>query len=253
MLGHGILALLQMSLEYLLGVLRLQHIKVTGQPLEVLAQLLIRDYSVELLVLSLIRIPLAAEHKSHLLLGHLVRARVHDLINELHRVDLLRHSECLGVLLVLHVSPERRLEGIYHLLGISGIVGAAQQVVADSLEIRGVGKVEDALERLDLHEQIHGLGLLMILHEVWDDDVDQEHQVVHAVSLLDSLIVLLTDFSGQASQILMSPLNEVLACPLKTVLQALIRALHTRHHPDHRHQVSELALYKYLVNNSKVL
>jgi hypothetical protein len=49
-----------------------------------LAQLLIRDDSVELLILSLKRVALAVKHESHLLLGHLISAGIHDLLDQIH-------------------------------------------------------------------------------------------------------------------------------------------------------------------------
>jgi hypothetical protein len=117
-------------------------------------------------------------------------------------------------------------ESIHHLLGVGRIVRAAEQVVANSLEVAIVGEVYDTVEALNFHEQVNCLRLFMVLHEVRNDNVHEEHKVreITLSVLLHTLVINLTNFTSKRSQVLMSPINEISAGSLKAVLECFIRA-----------------------------
>ena len=117
-------------------------------------------------------------------------------------------------------------ESIHHLLGVGRIVRAAEQVVANSLEVAVVGEVYDTVEALNFHEQVNCLRLFMVLHEVRNDNVHEEHKVreITLSVFLHTLVINLTNFTSKRSQVLMSPINEISAGSLKAVLECFIRA-----------------------------
>lgn len=79
--------------------------------------------------------------------------------------------------MMLNVCAIGSAESIHQLLSVCGVVRATEQVVAHSLEVAIIGEVHDAVEALNFHKQVNCLGLLMVLHEMGNDNVHKEHQV----------------------------------------------------------------------------
>lgn len=175
-LSH-LLPFLKMALKDGLRILRFEDIEVSRESLEVLEELFVANNLIEVCILSLERVALSAEHEGHLLLGYWVLAQGHGFSNEIGLVHLLSHAQGLGVLFVFDVDLVGSVERVLHLLCICCIVCAAQEIVADSLKVGFISEILDSLKALHFHEQVDGLGLLMVLHENRDNHVHQEKQV----------------------------------------------------------------------------
>jgi hypothetical protein len=74
----------------------------------------------------------------------------------------------------------------------------------------------------------------MVLHEVRNDNVHEEHKVreITLSVLLHTLVINLTNFTSKRSQVLMSPINEISAGSLKAVLECFIRAFFLSNHSN---------------------
>ena len=122
-------------------MLWLDDIEVSREGLEVLAEPLIRDDLLEVLIFTLIGVALATKHEGHLLECDGVFALVHDLADELVVVHLLGNSDCIGVPAMLSVNVERLLVSLEHLFRVCCVRRARQQVEAYSLEVLLVGEL----------------------------------------------------------------------------------------------------------------
>ena len=154
-------------------MLGLHDIEITSQALEVLAQLLVGDDALQVGVLTLVGISLTGKHEGQLLECHFIFALAHQLRDEVHIVHLLGDAHCLRVPLEFLEDVEGRSEGLLHLLGVGSVVGAGEQVVADTLEVVWSGVVFKFVEPFNLQKQINCLWLFVVVDELRNDLLHQ--------------------------------------------------------------------------------
>jgi len=162
-----------MALENGIWVFGLHHIQVTRQRLEVFAQLRVRNDLLKVTILAHVGGALAGKHKCELLQSDGVSALLHKLCDQFSVVHLLGDTHRFWVLLELAVDVEGRAEGLLHFFGVGSVVGTREQVVADALEVVGVGEVFQSGEALNLKQEIDSFGLLIMVNEFRDYLVDK--------------------------------------------------------------------------------
>ena len=133
-----------MCLEDLVWMLRLHDVKVAGQRLEVLAQLLIRNDHLQVSILTLIRIALPRQKEGKLFESDWVGTLSHNFANELSIVQFLSDAHSLGISLELAVDVEGGAERELLLLRVRAVVARREQIVADALEIILVREVDQS-------------------------------------------------------------------------------------------------------------
>ena len=111
-----------------------------------LTEFLVGNDALQISIFTFIGVPLSRQQESQLLQGYWVLALSHKLANQLNVVHLLSDSHSLWVPLELSVDIESSLEGMLHFLSVRGVVGAGEEIVADSLEVVWVGEVIERTE-----------------------------------------------------------------------------------------------------------
>lgn len=95
-------------------------------------EILIRNDLLQLLVVRLPVRPLSAQHETQLLQGSSILTAIHDFINHLLAVHLLSNKQGIGELLEMEVNTVCCLIELGHVLLVSCIGGARDEVLADS-------------------------------------------------------------------------------------------------------------------------
>lgn len=114
-----------MGLEnILLRVLWIKLVEVSSELFVELAELLLRDDLVQIIIIGLVRGPLSSEHERHLLLDQRVFANGHHLVNKIHVVHFLGDSESIRILLLSFVNLVSSSVRLDHLLGVSSVLRA---------------------------------------------------------------------------------------------------------------------------------
>lgn len=117
-----------------------------------LTELRVRDNALQILILTLVGVPLPREQERQLLQSYWIFALGHDLANKLDVVHLLGDSHGVWVSLELSEYVECRPESVLHLLRIRSIVRTGKQIIADSLKVVRVRKVIQSTEPFDLEK-----------------------------------------------------------------------------------------------------
>ena len=106
-----------------------------------LTKFLVRNDVLQIWIFAFISISLSSKKECQLFESDWVLALCHNFSNELNVVHLLSDSHCIWVSLEFSVDIKCRPERMLHLFSISGVVRAAEKVVAYTLKIVRVCKV----------------------------------------------------------------------------------------------------------------
>ena len=108
-----------------------------------------------------------------------------------------------------------------HFFSVRCVVGAGEEIVADSLEVVRVGEVIERTEAFNFKKQIDSFRLLIMIDELRNDLVYQLVDFFHRLVSLNASLVVLTDLASEATEILVSPADKVLARSQKAELESL--------------------------------
>ena len=86
-----------------------------------------------------------------------------------------------------------------HFLGIGSVLRAAAEVSAHSVIVSIVAEATKLGKTFSLHHEVHSLRLLIMIDELWDDDINQLQEIVSGFILLNSEVVVLPDLSCETS------------------------------------------------------
>jgi hypothetical protein len=213
------LSLLEMGLEDSLWMLWLHLIKVASQLLVVLTKLFLSDDLVELIILRLIWVSLSSEHESHLLLGDGVWALLHYVLYEVHVVHFLGNSKSVRVLALANVNIIGSCITLDHLLSISSVLGAAAEISAHSIVVSVVAEATELAKTLSLHHEINSLWLFIMINELWDNNINELHQIISRLIFLNPKVIVLANLSSKTSEVLVSPSMKVGKGSLKAIVE----------------------------------
>ena len=186
-----------------------------------LTEFLVGNDALQISIFTLIGVPLSRQQECQLLQGYWVLALGHKLANQLNVVHLLSDSHSLWVPLELSVDIESSPEGMLHFFSVCCVVGAGEEIVADSLEVVRVGEVIERTEAFNFKKQIDSFRLLIMIDELRNDLVYQLVDFFHRLVSLNASLVVLTNLASEATEILVSPADKVLARSQKAELESL--------------------------------
>lgn len=236
-----------MSLENLIGVLRLHNVELTSELLVMLGKLFVRYDALDVLVFGLVGISLPAKHEGHLRLDCAVVAFGHNLVNELHVIHLLGNSQCVRVPPETLVDVKSSAEDQHHFLSVRRVRATRQEVGAHSIEVVLIAEGAQFLQAFALNHQVDRFSLLVVVDELGDNLIDQTLDVLHGLLFLHAHLVLGANLARKAAQILVAPTNEVLSAAQEAVFQSVRLIVFARDHAHDRAELSKLTL-QFLVN-----
>lgn len=148
---------------------------------------------------------MSSKHESHLLLGDGIWAFLHHVLYEVHVVHFLGNSKSVRVLALAKVNIISSCITLEHLLSVSSVLGAAAKVSAHSIVVSVVTEPTELCKALSLHHEINSLWLFIMINELWDNDINELHQIISRLVFLNPEVIVLADLSSKTSQVLVSP------------------------------------------------
>lgn len=113
-----------------------------------------------------------------MLLGDRVWAFLHDVLYEIHVIHFLSNSKSIRVLSLAKVDIICSCVALNHLLGISGVLTAAAEIVANSVVVSLVGEPAELRETLGLHHEVDSFRFLVVVDKMWHNDVYKLDQII---------------------------------------------------------------------------
>ena len=163
----------------------------------------------EVFIFAFIGISLSSEAESHLLESNRVLALRHKLSDEFNIVHFLGNTHGLRVPVELAEDIKGSFEGKLHLLGVCGVVGTRQEVVAHALEVVLVGEVSQCGETLNFKKKINSLWLFIMVNELGDDLIHELVNFINRLISLNASLVIDSDLASDATEVLVTPANEL--------------------------------------------
>jgi Zn-dependent membrane protease YugP len=100
-------------------------------------------------------------------------------------------------------------------------------------EVVAVDKGLDVLQLIHDQQQINGVVLSVVCHEVGHDSVNHRNQLIIRLVVLQTQLVLSTDVAGEVAHVLMAPVSEICIGPLQQVIQTGPCSLLSEYHRQH--------------------